>query len=68
MENIFKNRLRDLRKDKNLTQLKLSRLLQTSRSTIANWESGQSKPENTEVYYKVAKVLDTTVEKGRDPQ
>lgn len=62
MESIFQNRLKQARKAKKLTQHGLSKLLDTSRSTVANWETGQSKPENTEIYYDIANVLDITVD------
>ncbi len=42
----FKNRLKKLRKEKNITQKDLADILGYSRSTIAKYESGQRLPSN----------------------
>jgi transcriptional regulator with XRE-family HTH domain len=38
-------RIRDLRKEKNLTQQELSEKLNVSRSAVANWEGGRNYPD-----------------------
>ena len=40
----FKDRLKELRTAKNLSQMQLANLLQISQSAIAKWELGKTEP------------------------
>ncbi|MCL6557833.1 MAG: helix-turn-helix transcriptional regulator [Firmicutes bacterium] len=62
-KNIFKIRLKTLRKNKNLTQKDLSKILNVARSTIAGWEalSKENFPDR-ESLLRLAKVFGTTVD------
>lgn len=44
MENIFGNRLRELRKERGLGQIKLAEILGVSKSIISLWEIGTCEP------------------------
>lgn len=41
---MFSKRLKELRKENNLTQEEISKKLNISRQAYANWESGRSEP------------------------
>lgn len=43
---VFKNRLREIRQEKNLTQEELGKLLGVSRQTISSIEKGQYNPSS----------------------
>ena len=43
-ENLFKERLRDLRIEKGLSQEALAKALKTYQANIAEWEKGKKKP------------------------
>lgn len=42
---VFSERLKDLRKIKNLTQKQLAEILKTTNSSICDWECGRSQPD-----------------------
>ena len=42
---IFRERLKELRKNRNYSQLQLADLLQTTNSSICDWERGRSQPD-----------------------
>lgn len=44
MENLFKKRLKELRKEKQLTQKQLATILNKSETGYASWEQGLSEP------------------------
>ena len=44
MDNIFAKRLKELREEKNVSALQLSKELRVSASTILRWEKGQRLP------------------------
>ncbi len=44
MTSDFKNRLRELRLEKNLSQNDLAKILNMSKMAISHWESGHSEP------------------------
>ena len=52
-------RIKDLRKNNNLTQEQLGELLKTSHSTINRWEKGKSTPNHNQIN-TLAKFLKTT--------
>lgn len=41
---IFKERLRELRKSKNMTQKQIAKILHCSNTTISNYEAGNNEP------------------------
>lgn len=41
---LFKDRLRELRVEKNISQLELSKIVNMSKMAISHWESGHSEP------------------------
>ena len=40
----FKQRLKELRTERNISQMKLARLLGVSQSAVAKWELGKTEP------------------------
>ena len=62
-----KYRLKKLRIEQGMTQDKLAKRIQTTKSTISNYENGYSTPAN-DVLKMLADVLDTTTDYllGRD--
>lgn len=56
---IFSERLKELRKENNLTTTQLGKLLKVNNSTISRWENGSIIPSieqlyNIAVYFKVS--------------
>jgi transcriptional regulator with XRE-family HTH domain len=43
---LFKDRLRNLRQDNDITQLDLAKRLHVTRQTLSNWETQKSEPNN----------------------
>ena len=41
---LFKERLRELRVEKNISQLELAKVVNMSKMAISHWESGHSEP------------------------
>lgn len=42
---IFQDRFRELRKNKNLSQKALAKILQTNNSSVCDWECGRTQPD-----------------------
>lgn len=59
MDNIFGNRLKQLRTEKGYTQKEFAKLLGVSTSSIGMYEQGRREPENA-VLTAMCKLLDTT--------
>jgi transcriptional regulator with XRE-family HTH domain len=55
------NKLKELRKDKNLTQAELAKLLDVDRSTIAQWERGENMPR-AKMLIRLAKIFKCKVD------
>lgn len=55
------NRIREIRKSKNLSQAKLANILDVSASTIGMYEQGRRKPDK-DMLLKLAQVLDVSVD------
>lgn len=55
----LKDRLRELRKDKKMTQLDLANKLEVSKQVISNWERGITEPEPADIV-NLVKVLEVT--------
>lgn len=56
-------KVKELRKQKNLTQTELSKKAGVSRTVISNLENGKEFRTSTYTLNKVANALDTTVDK-----
>ncbi|EMA6344846.1 helix-turn-helix transcriptional regulator [Bacillus cytotoxicus] len=61
MENIFGNRLRELRKVKKMTQQDLADKLTLSKSLISKYENGAAKP-SYEVLEQLAHIFDVSAD------
>ena len=59
--NKFSERLKDLRKERNLTQTQLSQETNISQPAIAKWESGDRSP-NIDYVIILAKFFDVTTD------
>lgn len=57
----FKERLKELRKEKGFTQKQLSQVLNISEDSIYNWEKGRSEPSITDLI-NLAIFLDVTID------
>lgn len=57
----FKYRLRDLRREKNLTGTELGKIFNLKKTTISSWENGKSYPE-VETLLKLAKYFDVSLD------
>lgn len=57
----FKERLKELRIEKNLTQKQLSKKLNISEDSIYNWENGRSEPSITDLI-NLSIILDVTID------
>ena len=53
------NKIKQLRIEKHLTQLDVSRLLKVSQSAISQWENGETSPR-TKTMLKLSKILGCT--------
>ena len=61
MENLFEQRLRDLRLKKGLTQKELAYKLGVSPSAVGMYEQGRREPENA-LLSELCRILDTTTD------
>ncbi|MFD3019492.1 helix-turn-helix domain-containing protein, partial [Streptococcus agalactiae] len=57
----FPQKLKELRKEKKLTQTELASKLNISQKSYSNWETGKSEP-NLENVVKLAKLFKTTTD------
>ena len=55
------NRIRELRKEKNLTQTDLAKLLNTTTSNVSGWECGKWQPDN-DTLIKLAEIFNVSVD------
>lgn len=58
---MFGNRLKELRKSKNLSQEKLAEILGASNNAVYNWEVGRSQPP-IEIITKLAEYFNVTTD------
>lgn len=65
----FKDKLRELRQGKNLTQEELGKVFNVIKQTVSSWENGNSKPD-FEIVGKMADFFNTTTDElfGRKSQ
>ncbi|WP_251615670.1 helix-turn-helix transcriptional regulator [Pumilibacter muris] len=61
MEILFNSRLRELRKEKALTQTQLAQILNVSQATVAKWETGDREPDLIMIL-RLCEVLETSVD------
>lgn len=61
MENLFKKRLKELRKEKQLTQKQVAKVLNKSETGYASWEQGLSEP-NINDLIAICKFFDVTLD------
>ena len=54
-------RIAELRKNENISQVQLAKLLSVSRQAVSKWETGQSLPDSMKMIL-LAEVLKTDVE------
>ena len=57
----FKNRLKELRIEKNISQVEIGKLLNVSKMAISHWEKGNSEP-SIEQLKILAKFFDVTID------
>ncbi len=57
----FNQRLKDLRKEKNISQLELAKLLNMTKMAISHWESGHSEPSISQLI-EISNYFDVTVD------
>lgn len=57
----MENRIKELREKRNMTQVDLAKLLETSRQTIISLEKGKYNP-SIMLAYKIAKVFNKKIE------
>ena len=55
------NRIKEFRKNKNLSQSDISKMMKVNQSTYSQWETGQRFP-NVKRAIQIAEILETTVE------
>lgn len=60
MENLFKDRLKEIRQEKGLTQKDIATALKTYQANVWEWESGKKTPSMFTII-ELAKFLDVTV-------
>lgn len=58
---MFSERLKDLRKEKGMTQIELATALGVSSGTVAMWETGKRKP-SFEMFEKLTQVFDKRID------
>lgn len=61
MEILFNSRLRELRKEKALTQTQLAQILNVSQATVAKWETGDREPDLIMIL-RLCEVFETSVD------
>lgn len=59
--NRFRERLKDLRRERNITQVKLGKYLDFGYTAIANYENGRNEP-SIDTLIKIAKFFDVSVD------
>ena len=55
------DRITELRKELNMSQVQLAKLLSVSRQAVSKWENGLAVPDSTKLI-QIAEVLDTDIE------
>ena len=58
----FGERIRELRKERGITNYEMATRLGISRNTLTNWERGEKEPHSVEILEEMAKVLNVPLE------
>ena len=58
----FGERIRELRKERVITNYEMAERLGISRNTLTNWERGEKEPHSVEILEEMAKVLNVPLE------
>ena len=58
---MFANRLKEIRKEKNMTQVQLAEALGVSKGTVAMWEIGKRQP-NFETLNALSDIFDKRID------
>ena len=58
----FGERIRELRKERGITNYEMAMRLGISRNTLTNWERGEKEPHSVEILEEMAKVLNVPLE------
>jgi len=58
---VFQERLKELRKDKQLSQKELAEILGTNNSSVCDWECGRSQPD-IEMLAKIATCFEVSAD------
>lgn len=58
----FGERIRELRKERGITNYEMAERLGISRNTLTNWEHGEKEPHSVEILEEMAKVLNVPLE------
>lgn len=58
----FGERIRELRKERGITNYEMAERLGISRNTLTNWERGEKEPHSVEILEEMAKVLNVPLE------
>ena len=61
MDNVFKTKIKELRKEKRLNQTDLAQLLNTTQDTVSLWECGKSYPD-VETLIKISSIFDIQID------
>ena len=59
--NLFKNRLKELRTERNISQKALGSVLNMSKMAISHWESGHSEPSIAQLIF-LSEFFDVSVD------
>ncbi|MGN0378791.1 MAG: helix-turn-helix domain-containing protein [Butyrivibrio sp.] len=57
---VIGQRVKEARNLKGMTQYELAEKIGVSKDTIRNWEKGRSRPDNDDIYVRIAEVLNVT--------
>lgn len=63
---MFKDKLKQLRTERNLTQADIAKSIGVSAATIGNYEQGTREPRNNEMWQKLANFFEVTVDELMD--
>lgn len=58
---VFSERLKELRKSKNLSQKELAKILHTTNSSVCDWECGRTEP-NLDTVLKIAQFFEISTD------
>lgn len=61
MENIFGQRIKEIRQEKNLSQRDFAKLLNITQGALCRWEKGENLP-NIEILFQIAKTLEVSAD------